>query len=332
VGGPGYTALQQVLVQEQCGRATNGLAWVMATPPQWWADVATDYQRERWLLPSVRGEKHEAYAITEEFAGSDVSALATTARREGDEYVVNGIKWHVTSYNLAHYCFVQAVLVGGEFAGQHVLLVVDLPWPGVEVVRTPQYSHHIADEHPIVAFTDVRVPVANLVGAEGEGMTFTQDWFRFERLMVAARCVGAAQRLLDEVAAFANERVVDGKPLGQHQLVAGMLADSATELFAARTLLYEVARSIDGGADRKTLHAQASMAKLYCSEMAGRAADRSVQIFGGRGYMRENVAERMYRELRVERIWEGASEIQRLIVARQLLNRGPAAVLEGARA
>ena len=328
VGGPGCTALQQVLVQEQTGRATNGLGWVMHTPPQWWVDVATDHQRERWLLPAVRGEKHEAYAITEEFAGSDVSALETTARRDGDEYVVNGVKWHVTSYNLADYCFVQAVLTDGEFAGEHVMLVVDLPWPGVEVVRTPHYSHHIADEHPIVSFTDVRIPVENLVGAEGQGMTFSQDWFRFERLMVAARCVGAAQRLLDEVTAFARDRTVDGRRLGDHQLVAGMLADTGTELFAARTMLYEVARSIDGGADRKTLHAQASMAKLYCSVMAGRAADRAVQIFGGRGYMRENVAERMYRELRVERIWEGASEIQRIIVARQLLNRGPAAVLE----
>ena len=159
VGGPGCTALQQVLVQEQCGRVTNGLAWVMATPPQWWADVATDYQRERWLLPSVRGEKHEAYAITEEFAGSDVSALQTTARRDGDEYVINGTKWHVTSFNLADYVFVEAVLADGEHAGDHVLLVVDLPWPGVEVVRTPHYSHNIADEHPIVAFNDVRVPV-----------------------------------------------------------------------------------------------------------------------------------------------------------------------------
>lgn len=329
VGGPGCTALQQVLVQEQTGRATNGLGWVMHTPPQWWVEVATDYQRERWLLPAVRGEKHETYAITEEFAGSDVAALEATARRDGDDYVVNGVKWHVTSYNLADYLFVQAVLTDGEFAGEHVLLVVDLPWPGVEVVRTPHYSHHIPDEHPIVAFTDVRVPVANLVGAEGEGMTFTQDWFRFERIMVAARCVGAAQRLLDEVTTFARDRVVDGKPLGEHQLIAGMLADSATELFAARTMLYEVARSIDAGADRRTLHAQASMAKLYCSEMAGRAADRAVQIFGGRGYMRENVAERMYRELRVERIWEGASEIQRLIVGRQLMNRGAEAILEG---
>jgi len=326
-GGAGCSALQQVLVQEQTGRVTNGLAWVMHTPPQWWVDVASQYQRERWLLPTVRGEKHEAYAITEEFAGSDVSALQTTARREGDEYVIDGTKWHVTSFNLSDYVFVQARLDGGDYAGEHVLLVVDLPWPGVEVVRTPHYSHHIADEHPIVSFTGVRVPVSHLVGAEGEGMTFTQDWFRFERVMVAARCVGAAQRLVDEMTAFAQTRVIDGRPLGEYQLVAGMLADSATELFAARTMLYEVARSIDAGVDRKALHGQASMAKLYCSEMAGRVADRAVQIFGGRGYMRENVAERMFRELRVERIWEGASELQRIIVARQLMTRGPSALL-----
>jgi acyl-CoA dehydrogenase len=126
--------LQQVLVQEQCGRATNGLAWAMHTAPQWWADVATDYQRGRWLLPAVRDEKHEAYAITEEFAGSDVSGLQSTARRDGDEYGIDGVKWHVTSYNLADYLFVQARLVGGEYHGEHVLLVVDLPWPGVEIV------------------------------------------------------------------------------------------------------------------------------------------------------------------------------------------------------
>jgi acyl-CoA dehydrogenase len=324
VGGPGCTMLQQVLVQEQVGRVTNGVAWVMHTPPAWWANVASEFQKERWLRPAVRGERHECYAITEEFAGSDVDAIAATAKREGDEYVVNGVKWHVTSYNVADYCFVQAKLDSGE----HVLLVVDLPCPGVEIVRTPAYMHNIPDHHPIVSFTDVRVPATHLVGAEGEGMTFAHDWFRFERMMVAARCVGAAQRLLDETTEFAATREVGGQRLGDYQLVAGMLADTATELFAARSMLYEVARSVDAGADRKLLHGRASMIKLYCSEMAGRAADRAVQIFGGRGYMRENVAERMYRELRVERIWEGASELQRVIVARQLLNRGAAALLE----
>jgi acyl-CoA dehydrogenase len=327
VGGPGFSALQQVLVQEQVGRVTNGLAWVMHTPPQWWCAVATEEQEQRWLVPAVRGERHECYAITEERAGSDVSALAATARRDGDAYVVNGTKWHVTSYNVADYCFVQAVLTDGDHAGEHVLLVVDLPTDGVDVVRTPAYSHNIADHHPIVSFTDVRVPTSQLIGGEGDGMTFAHEWFRFERVMVAARCVGAASRLLDDMTAFARDRVVGGQRLGDHQLVTAMLADSATELFGARAMLYEVARSIDAGEDRKVLHARASMIKLYCSEMAGRVADRAVQVFGGRGYMRENVAERMYRELRVERIWEGASELQRVIVGRQLLERGTAAVL-----
>jgi acyl-CoA dehydrogenase len=327
VGGPGFTSLQQVLVQEQVGRVTNGLAWCLHTPPQWWVEVATEEQLDRWLRPAVAGHRHECYAITEEHAGSDVSDLAATARLDGDAYVVNGTKWHVTSYNLADYCFVQAVLTDGRHAGEHVLLVVDLPSPGIEVVRTPAYSHNIADHHPIVSFTDVRIPATQLVGREGEGMTFTQDWFRFERVMVAARCVGAASRLVDEMTTFAGSRIVGGQRLGDHQLVTGMLADSATELYAARAALYDTARAIDAGEDRKVLHVRASMIKLLCSEMAGRVADRAVQVFGGRGYMRENVAERMFRELRVERIWEGASEIQRVIVGQQLLKRGTAAVL-----
>jgi acyl-CoA dehydrogenase len=327
VGGPGCSMLQQVLVQEQVGRVTNALAWVLHTPPSWWVDVATEEQRERWLRPAVRGERHECYAITEEHAGSDVSALAATATRDGGDYLVSGEKWHVTSYNVADYGFVQAVLTGGPNAGEHALFVLDLPAPGVEVVRIPAYTHTFAHHHPVVRFTDVRIPASQMVGAEGDGMTFAHDWFRFERFMVAARCVGAGGRLVDAMTEFARDRRVGGVRLGDHQLVAAMLADSATELAAARSLLYDVARDVDAGADRKALHARASMVKLFCSETAGRIADRAVQVFGGRGYMRENVAERMFRELRVERIWEGASEIQRVIVARQLLNRGPAAVL-----
>jgi acyl-CoA dehydrogenase len=322
IGGQGCTSLQQVLVQEQGGRVTNALAWVLATPPAWWPDVASDLARERWLLPTVRGEKAECYAITEELAGSDVSELTTTARRDGDHYVLNGTKWHVTSYNEADYAFVQAVLSDGPHAGEHVLLVVDIPTPGMDVVRTPAYSHTFAHHHPIVAFTDVRVPATHLVGAEGDGMRFSYEWFRFERLMVAARCVGAAERLVEETSAFAQQRLVGGVPLTDRQLVQAMLADSVTELFAARSMVYEVARSIDAGEDRKVLHARCSMVKLYAAEMAGRVADRCVQVFGGRGYMRENVAERFFRELRVERIWEGASELQRVIVADQLAKRG----------
>jgi acyl-CoA dehydrogenase len=327
VGGQGCTTLQQVLVQEQAGRVTNALGWCMHTPPAWWPGVASDYQKDRWLLPTVRGEMQECYAITEELAGSDVSALTTTAGREGSDYVLHGEKWHVTSYNEAAYAFVQAVLTEGPHAGEQGLFVVDLPSPGVRVVRSPAYSHTINHHHPIVAFDSVRVPATHLVGDEGSGMTFSYEWFRFERLMVAARCLGAAERLIEEATAFARDRMVQGAPLLERQLVQAMLADSATELFAARCMVYESARSVDDGVDRKVLHARCSMVKLFASEMANRVADRAVQIFGGRGYMRENVAERFFRELRVERIWEGASEVQRLIIADQLAKRGLSAIV-----
>jgi acyl-CoA dehydrogenase len=323
LGGGGCTSLQQVLVQEQVGRVTNALAWVAATPPSWLPAVATPYQLDRFVIPTVRGDREECYAITEEGAGSDVDAIVATARRDGDQYVLNGEKWHVTSYNSADYAFFQGKLTGGENDGEHAMFMVDLPSPGVAVVRTPAYSHTFSHHHPIVRFTDVRVPAAHLVGAEGDGMSFAYEWFRFERIMVAARCLGGAQRLVDEMTAFAAERQVQGKPIAQLGAVQAMLADSLTELFAARSLVYETARGIDAGISVKVQHAQCSMAKLYASEMAGRVADRAVQVFGGRGYMRENVAERLFRELRVERIWEGTSEVQRSIIADQMVKRGP---------
>jgi acyl-CoA dehydrogenase len=329
LGGGGCTTLQQVLVQEQVGRVTNALGWVAATPPSWLPGVATTDQIDRYVRPAIAGQREECYAITEEGAGSDVDAIEATAQRDGEEYVLNGVKWHVTSYNTADFAFFQAKLPSGD----HAMFLVDLPSPGVRVVRTPAYSHTISHHHPIVAFTDVRVPAANLVGGEGDGMAFAYEWFRFERLMVAARCLGAAERLTAEMTAFAATRRAGSGVIADHGLVAGMLADSLTELFAARAMAYETARGIDRGLDSpaaaggqasKVSHAQCSMAKLYCSEMAGRVADRAVQVFGGRGYMRENVAERFYRELRVERIWEGTSEIQRMIIARQMVKRSPA--------
>ena len=326
-GGGGLSSLRQVLVQEQVGRVTNALAWVVGTPPSWLPAVATPYQLERFVLPTIRGDAEECYAITEEGAGSDVDAIEATARRDGDDYVLNGEKWHVTSYNTASFAFFQAKLAGGAHDGEHAMFLVELPSFGVSVVRTPAYSHTISHHHPIVAFRDVRVPAAHLVGAEGDGMSFAHAWFRFERLMVAARCVGAAERLVTEMTAFAAERQVQGRPISSLGAIAAMLADSLTELYAARSLTYETARAIDAGADVKVQHAQCSMAKLYASEMAGRVADRAVQVFGGRGYMRENVAERFFRELRVERIWEGTSEVQRAIIADQMAKRGVRALV-----
>jgi acyl-CoA dehydrogenase len=322
LGGAGLTTFQQTLVSEQIGRATNALGWVLTTPAGWLPAVATEHQLETWVKPTIRGERHECYAITEEGAGSDTEAIEATARRDGDGYVLNGEKWHVTSWNLADHVFFQAKLTEGPHAGQAALFIVDKDTPGVTHVRSPRYSHTYADEHAIVRFEDVRVPAENLVGEEGDGMRYTYEWFRYERLMIAARCCGAAERLIDEATSFSKDRVAFGSPIRDYQAVQFMLADSLTELWAARLMTYATAREIDDGADLKIQHAHCSMAKLYASEMANRVADRAVQIFGGRGYMRENVAERFFRELRVDRIWEGTSEIQRVIIADQLFKRG----------
>jgi acyl-CoA dehydrogenase len=322
LGGAGLTTFQQTLVSEQIGRVTNALGWVLTTPAGWLPGVATEHQLETWVKPTIGGERHECYAITEEGAGSDTDAIEATAKRDGDGYVLNGEKWHVTSFNLADHIFFQAKLTEGEHVGEPAMFIVDRDTPGVRHVRSPRYSHTYADEHAIVAFDDVRVPAANLVGEEGDGMRYAYEWFRYERLMIAARCCGAAERLIDEATAFAREREAFGSPIRDYQAIQFMLADSLTELWAARLQTYTTAREIDDGADLKVQHAHCSMAKLYASEMANRVADRAVQIFGGRGYMRDNVAERFFRELRVDRIWEGTSEIQRVIIADQLFKRG----------
>ena len=322
LGGGGMSTFQQVLVSEQIGRVTNGLGWCVHTPAAWAPEVVTAEQLERWIVPTIRGDRHECYAITEEGAGSDVDAIRATARRDGEQYVLNGVKWHVTSFNTADYLFFQAKIADGPNAGAHAMLFVDKDTPGVRLVREPAYSHTYPDTHAIVAFEDVRVPTSHLIGREGDGLSFTYAWFRYERLMIAARCCGAAERLVEEATAFARRRVQFGRPIIEFQAIQHMLADSLTELWAARLMTYELARNVDRGVDVKVQHAQCSMAKLYASEMANRVADRAVQIFGGRGYMRENVAERFFRELRVDRIWEGTSEIQRNIVADQLAKRG----------
>jgi acyl-CoA dehydrogenase len=328
LGGDGLTVFQQALVQEQIGRATNALGWVVHTPAAWLPQVATEHQLETWVKPTISGERMECYAITEEGAGSDVDAIEATARRDGDEYVLTGEKWHVTSANLADHVFFQAKLAGGPNAESHALFVVDMDTPGVRIVRTPAYSHTIAHHHPVIAFEGVRVPTANLIGTEGDGMRFVHEWFRYERLMIAARSCGAAERLITEATEFARTRKAYGQPIAEYQAVQFMLADSLTELWAARLMTYRTAKGVDEGIDLKVQHAQCSLAKLYASEMAGRVADRAVQIFGGRGYMRENVAERFYRELRVDRIWEGTSEIQRVIIADQLFKRGVRGLLD----
>jgi alkylation response protein AidB-like acyl-CoA dehydrogenase len=324
LGGQGWTAFEQVLVQEQLGQATGGL-WSFI-PGAYNALVHADAeQRRRYLEPSLRGERFGGYAITEPEAGSDARTLRSTAVRDpatGD-FVLNGEKWFVTGppdetdFMIFH-CIVAAA---GE-APQPTLFLVDYDTPGVELVHDPDYTHTFADRHPQFRLTDVRVPASAVLGEVGKADELTNEWFVEERIHIGARCAGAMERLLGLAVEWATGRVQFGERIYDFQGVSFPLADSAADASAARLLTREAAALVDAGADPKVVHAKASLAKLFASEAAWRCADRVVQVFGGRGYMREFPAERYLRELRVDRIWEGTSEIQRLIVARALERRG----------
>jgi acyl-CoA dehydrogenase len=318
LGGLALPLLTQVAIVEQFGRVTNALGWCYGEAQSWMFEACNAAQVQRYILPITRGDLHLCYAITEEDAGSDPDGIKATATRQGDCYFISGEKWHVTSFNLANMMIVQAKLESGA----HCLFFCPVDAHGVKVERTPLYAHNYEHHHPIVSFAKVKVPAADRIGAEGAGMDFTHAWFRRERLMIAARCCGAMARLIEEATDFAKTRIVSGAAIAGYQLIQAMLADSVVDLHAARLMTYEAASAHDQGDDVKSLHARCSMAKLFASEAAFRVADRAVQIFGGRGYMRENVAERFLREIRVDRIWEGTSEIQRLIIARALLKRG----------
>jgi acyl-CoA dehydrogenase len=319
-GGRGLDLFQQVLVQEELGKATGALwdvVWRPSIPLKW----CTDAQKDEYLRPACRGERRDCYAITEERAGSDASGIVTTAVHDGQGYVINGEKWYVTVGDVADFILVHAHVDGDP--GKPTVFLVDKNLPGVEVVRTPRYMHTFVFEHPIFSFNDVRVGADKVLGEVGQGYELTKDWFVEERLMIGARTVGASVRALHLSSEFANERVAFGRSLSDHQGIQFMLADMAAETMAAQSLLYRVAAEASrGGLSRGELHAQAAAVKLVCSETAGRVIDKAVQIFGGRGYMREQPVERLWREVRVDRIWEGTSEIQRVIIGRQLRKRG----------
>ena len=322
LGGRDLSMLGQVALEEESGKATNGLGFaVVDRGPRELLEVVTPAQAERYVQPIVRGEYREAWALTEPGAGSDLSGLAASAVRDGDDWLLNGEKWFVTSEGDPGMYVVLAVA-----DSEQTLFLVDPGAPGLEIRRTPRFLHDpYLDHHPEIVLRDCRVPEANRVPASGDAGA--REWILVERLFIAARCCGAAMRLLDLAAAWAQEREAFGGPIAEYQGVSFPLADSLTELHAARLLTYHAAHAFDTLSDRKVVHGKVSMAKLYASEMAGRVADRVVQVLGGRGYMVESPAARFFRELRVDRIWEGTSEIQRLVIARGLFKRGAAPYL-----
>ncbi|MGW6794523.1 acyl-CoA dehydrogenase family protein [Streptomyces chartreusis] len=319
-GGAGLTIAEQVTVQEELGRLTGAL-WDMVWRPANALRFCTPEQRERFLVPVIKGERRDCYAVTEPGAGSDPQNLATTATKNDQGWVLNGEKWFVTVGDHADFMIVLAA-AGPERAP--TLFLVDKDTPGIEMTRVPRWMHTFVYEHPEFTFTDVQVGEDAVLGALGEGYDITRSWFTEERLMIAARTIGAAERALELSRDWAVEREQFGAPISSFQLIQGMLADCAVDIAVNRAYTHQVAWEIDHSPaeDRKTLHAKAAIAKLSASEASGRVVDRCLQIHGGRGYDRAYAVERLYRELRVDRIWEGTSEIQRLIIANELIKRG----------
>jgi acyl-CoA dehydrogenase len=322
-GGQGLGVLDQVLVQEELGQLTNAL-WDAVWRPANALRACTPEQREEYLIPAIRGERRDCFAVTEAGAGSDPSLIETTAQRVDGGYRIDGEKWFVTVGDVADFLIVLALVLPERAP---TLFLVDKALPGVRVLRTPRYMHTFVYEHPEFGFEDVRVPETAVLGEVGEGYDLTRDWFVEERLMIAARTVGAAERALRAAVEFAGGREQFGAPIIDYQLIQGMVADSVVDITTNRALVRQVAWEADQGLDRRLLHGKAAVVKLAASEAAGRVVDRALQIHGGRGYMRENPCERLYRDLRVDRIWEGTSEIQRVIVANEVRKRGLDGVL-----
>jgi butyryl-CoA dehydrogenase len=325
-GGQGLGILEQVVVQEQLGRLTNAL-WDTVWRPANALRACDADQRERYLVPCIRGVRRDCYAVTEADAGSDPRSIRTTAKRNGGGWVINGEKWFVTVGDAADFLVTLAMA-----DGEPTLFLVDKQTPGVRVKRVPRYMHTFVYEHPEFVLDNVEVGDGQVLGGIGQGYELTRDWFVEERLMIGARTVGAAERALELAVEWAKRRVQFGAPIAGYQLIQGMLADCAVDIATNRALVHQVAWEADQGLSRKTLHGKAAMVKLAASEAAGRVVDRCVQVFGGRGYMREYPVERLYRELRVDRIWEGTSEIQRLAIANELVKRGASGLLSFRRA
>ncbi|MBL8530301.1 MAG: acyl-CoA dehydrogenase family protein [Hyphomonadaceae bacterium] len=280
----------------------------------------TEAQKRKWLPGIASGETITSFALTEPEAGSDSGAVRTRADRDGDGYVLNGAKRYITNANRASIFTVMArtdqkVKGGGGVSA----FLVPRDLPGVSVGKAEkkmgQQGAHIHD----VNFDNVRVPAENRLGEEGQGFRIAMQVLDRGRLHISSVCVGVAERLIEESVRYAGERKQFGQPIGSFQMIQAMLADSRAEANAARAMILEAARKRDRGGD---VTMEAACAKLFASEMVGRVADRAVQIFGGSGYVADHGIERFYRDVRIFRLYEGTSEIQRLIIAREMMKRG----------
>lgn len=318
-GGLGLTMEEEVLAAIEIGRTSPAFRSVFGTNngigSQGIIMDGSAAQREAWLPRLAAGEIIASFALTEAEAGSDAASLQTRARREGDAYILNGTKRFITNAPVAD-IFTLMARTGEGGAGGISAFIVPRDAPGLSVGRPErkmgQQGTAIAD----VVLEDCRVPAANLIGREGQGFKTAMKVLDRGRLHIAAVCVGTAERLIDDSLHYAMERKQFGKPIAEFQLVQSMLAESRTEAYAARCMVLDAARRKDDGEGIST---EASCCKLFASEMVGRVADRAVQIHGGAGYIADYGIERFYRDVRLFRIYEGTSQIQQLVIARNMI-------------
>lgn len=319
VGGGGLNTLDEMLLREDVASYNTMFFRAILPGPEGPSKIllsGTPEQIERYLKPTVAAKMTAAFALTEPGAGSDAQQISTSARRDGDDYVLNGQKVFITNAKHADYLIVFAVTAQGQGArGGISTFIVDQGAPGLQVGRL-QPSMGSGDNQYEVFFEDCRVPAAQLLGEEGKGFANAMRFLSRGRLGIAARCLGLAQRALTLATEHAKTRHAFGGPIADKQAIQWMLADSFTELSAARQLVYHTARRMDAG---ESCRAEIAMSKLYASEMVARVADRAVQVHGGMGFMKDCEVERIYRNVRALRIVEGTSEIQRRIIARSLL-------------
>ncbi|WP_267350198.1 acyl-CoA dehydrogenase family protein [Sphingomonas sp. GM_Shp_2] len=322
-GGLGLTMAEEARVAIEMGRTTPAFRSAFGTNvgigSQGLVIAGSPEQQETWLPRIASGEIITSFALTEPDIGSDSGAVKARAVRDGDVYRLSGTKRYITNADRADLFTVMARTGDDPGARGVSAFLVPRDLPGI-TIGTPekkmgQRGAKVAD----VTFDDVPVPVANRLGAEGEGFRIAMRVLDRGRLHIAAVCVGVAERLIADCVAYASDRRQFGQPIAQHQLVQAMLADSKTEALAARALVLDTAAAKDRGED---VVLESAAAKYYASEMVGRVADRAVQIFGGAGYIADYGIERLYRDVRLFRIYEGTSQIQQLIIARETLKRG----------
>ena len=315
-GGGGLSAIDTCLVEEQFGRVKDILIRRAFGNVYEVLLKCNEAQRERWLLPAVKGERTCSIAITEPGAGSDDTAIKTRAVKDGDGWRLTGSKHFISDGEFSDFFVVSALTDTKSIS----LFLIDKPSPGFRLGRNQPMMGLAGTSHSELFFDDIKLGSENLLGGEGEGRRLVLETLGRVRLtQVGARAIGKATRLLEMMVSYANERQQFGQKIGEFQLIQEMIADSVVEVNAARLMLLRAAWDLDQGRDARDW---ISMVKIQAAETLGRVADRTVQVFGGMGYCEDVSVARMYRDARIYRIFDGTSEIHRTVVARRALKLG----------